>query len=224
MESISPHFATLPRGSGLGDEKEEGQKFVRNQIDPSSRQVYVAKLGRMGSSPCSSRISPVSHLHLHYLRRRRGRKEERLRIDRHAPTVLSITGLRERRKRVRRAVEGGGQTVGNSLFINVKAQRHHKGPPFTELASLLSLPIQWGNCKHSDKKNQAPYPAVYPLQGSSHFHVMSSMCRLHFERHKARPFFFLFKRTGNLCFEVCPRKRLGLPTRKPRGRNPGNEI
>ena len=95
--------------------------------------------------------------------------------------------------RVRRAVEGGGQTVGNSLFINVKAQRHHKGRPSTELASLLSLPIHWGNCKHSDKKNQAPYPAVYPLQGSSHFHVMSSMCRLHFERHKARPFSFLFK-------------------------------
>ena len=52
VENISPHFATRPRDSGLGDEeKEEGQKFVRNQIDPSSRQVYVAKLGRMGSSP-----------------------------------------------------------------------------------------------------------------------------------------------------------------------------
>ena len=37
--------------------------------------------------------------------------------------------------RVRRAVEGGGQTVGNSLFINVKAQRHHKGRPSNELAS-----------------------------------------------------------------------------------------
>ena len=45
--------------------RKRGKKFVRNQIDPSSRQVYVAKLGRMGSPPL---LSPLSHLH--YLRRR----------------------------------------------------------------------------------------------------------------------------------------------------------